>query len=73
MEHLKKLGLSIPNLVPRVVSSSESAQIPMDGLGDVIARMTRAVGIKPCGGCKQRQEALNKLVPFENKETNGNQ
>ena len=43
------------------------------GLGDVIASATSAVGIKPCGGCKQRQEALNKLVPFENKETNGNQ
>jgi hypothetical protein len=43
------------------------------GLGDVVASATSAVGIKPCGGCKQRQEALNKLVPFENKETNGNQ
>jgi hypothetical protein len=43
------------------------------GLGDVIAAATSAVGIKPCGGCKERQEALNKLVPFENKETNGNQ
>jgi hypothetical protein len=42
------------------------------GLGDVVASATSAVGIKPCGGCKQRQEALNKLVPFENKETNGN-
>lgn len=34
------------------------------GLGDVVAKMTSAVGIKPCGGCKKRQEALNKLVPF---------
>lgn len=44
----------------------------MRGLGDVVAAVTTAVGIKPCGGCKQRQEALNKLVPFENKDTNGN-
>lgn len=34
------------------------------GLGDAIARWTSAVGIKPCGGCEKRQEALNRLVPF---------
>jgi hypothetical protein len=39
------------------------------GLGDVIASATSAVGIKPCGGCKQRQEALNKLVPFDTSQT----
>ncbi len=35
------------------------------GLGDVIAKATKAVGIKPCGGCKKRQEWLNKKVPFK--------
>lgn len=34
------------------------------GLGDTIARATSAVGIKPCGGCKQRQALLNRLVPY---------
>jgi len=34
------------------------------GLGDTIAKATRAVGIKPCGGCKKRQAALNKLLPY---------
>jgi hypothetical protein len=29
------------------------------GLGDVVAAVTKAVGIKPCGGCKERQAALN--------------
>jgi hypothetical protein len=38
---------------------------PMRGLGDAIARATTAVGIRPCGGCKKRQEALNRLVPFK--------
>jgi hypothetical protein len=38
---------------------------PMRGLGDAIARATSAVGIKPCGGCKKRQEVLNDLVPFK--------
>ena len=38
------------------------------GLGDVIARATSAVGIKPCGGCQKRREALNKLIPFNTNE-----
>jgi hypothetical protein len=37
---------------------------PWRGLGDVIASATKAVGIKPCGGCKKRQAALNRLMPF---------
>lgn len=35
------------------------------GLGDTIAKATKAVGIKPCGGCKKRQAKLNKLVPYK--------
>ena len=34
------------------------------GLGDTIAKMTRAVGITPCGGCKQRQKKLNEIFPY---------
>ncbi len=34
------------------------------GLGDVIASATKAVGIVPCGSCKDRQERLNRAVPF---------
>lgn len=34
------------------------------GAGDVVARMTSAVGIKPCAPCKQRQEKLNRWWPF---------
>lgn len=32
------------------------------GLGDAVAAVTNAVGLKPCGGCKQRQEALNRVA-----------
>ena len=53
---------------PRVLGEIESSKIEMRGLGDVIARATSAIGIKPCGGCKQRQEALNKLIPFNTNE-----
>lgn len=35
------------------------------GFGDTIARMTTAVGITPCGGCKKRQAKLNKLFPYK--------
>lgn len=40
---------------------------PPDGIGagDVIARITQAMGIKPCQPCKARQEALNQRVRFE--------
>lgn len=41
-----------------------AAKRPMRGLGDLVARVTSAVGIKPCGGCKGRQDTLNKIVPF---------
>lgn len=34
------------------------------GLGDVVKRVTYAVGIKPCLGCEQRAAKLNRLVVF---------
>ncbi|MFA6082658.1 MAG: hypothetical protein WC773_04620 [Patescibacteria group bacterium] len=32
---------------------------PMVGLGDKVALVILKVGIKPCNGCKQRQQQLN--------------
>jgi hypothetical protein len=44
------------------------------GVGDTIARFTKATGIKkladkiPGGcGCEARQSALNKMLPYKNK------
>lgn len=37
------------------------------GLGDLIKRMTTSVGIKPCGGCKKRAEALNNWITISRK------
>ena len=34
------------------------------GLGDVIKRVTYALGMKPCGGCERRAAALNRWVVF---------
>ena len=40
------------------------------GLGDSVARIIHTItGIEPCGGCKERQEILNKLVPYEETES----
>jgi len=44
---------------------SSSAKFISRGLGDTIAKVTKAVGIKPCAGCKKRQTKLNELVPYE--------
>jgi hypothetical protein len=35
------------------------------GLGDTIAKLTEAVGIKPCKSCEKRKNILNKLFPFK--------
>lgn len=51
----------------------QKADSRIRGLGDVVAKATSAVGIKPCGGCKKRQEALNKMFPFRAQEAGGEQ
>lgn len=38
---------------------------PSRGLGDTVAKLTRKLGIRPCGGCKKRQALLNKLIPYK--------
>jgi len=47
---------------------------PSRGFGDTIAKLTSKAGIKPCGGCKKRQELLNKMMPYNQsaKEANAN-
>jgi hypothetical protein len=39
------------------------------GLGTAIEKLTKAVGIKPCGGCQKRKEMLDRLVPPRKKES----
>jgi hypothetical protein len=35
------------------------------GLGDTVAKLIKkTTGIKPCGGCKKRQEWLNRMFPY---------
>lgn len=54
--------------------SDEPARAGVRGLGDVVALVTKATGIKavveyinggkPCGGCEKRRAAMNRAVPF---------
>jgi hypothetical protein len=37
------------------------------GLGDVVKRVTYAMGIQPCQGCEKRASALNTRVVFSPK------
>jgi len=34
------------------------------GLGDVVIKVTYAMGIKPCAGCERRAAALNRWMHF---------
>ena len=44
------------------------SNLPSRGLGDTIAKATKAVGIKPCGGCRRRAKKLNELFPYRKGE-----
>jgi hypothetical protein len=34
------------------------------GLGDVVKRVTYAIGIQPCGGCERRAASMNRWMVF---------
>jgi hypothetical protein len=34
------------------------------GFGDVVQRVSYAIGIKPCGGCERRAAAMNRWMVF---------
>lgn len=36
----------------------------INGLGDLISRVTKALGIEECDGCKDRKKLLNNAYPF---------
>ena len=38
-----------------------------EGLGDTIAKITKAFGVKPCSKCEKRRKALNKAFPYKDK------
>jgi hypothetical protein len=69
--HAKRYGKRY--MVPSNYVKPESAQV--SGLGDVVAKIAKPIAriidkvagtkLKTCGGCAQRQRALNKMFPFK--------
>lgn len=53
--------------VARVRETSPRANYPKApiGLGTIIARFFKRIGIKPCGGCRKRQRILDQRFPLE--------
>lgn len=49
---------------PKIITRAER-EARWKGLGDVVASVTKAVGIKPCGSCRERQQKLNAIFPLK--------
>lgn len=58
--------MKIPTNVPLMQLPVPGLQKPI-GAGDVIANITKAVGLKPCTPCEQRRQQLNRLFQFQPK------
>jgi hypothetical protein len=59
----KRSGQEVPQRAPHHVRLPGFVADEV-GLGDVIKRVTYAMGIKPCGGCEKRAAALNRWMVF---------
>ena len=66
---MKKLSELTEQEINEKISQQIGIDITSKGLGDTIAKVTKAFGVKPCGGCKKRQEKLNKLFPYANHDS----
>jgi hypothetical protein len=44
---------------------ADSVEGQSKGVGDTIAKITKAFGIKPCDACKKRQKKLNEKFPYK--------
>ena len=54
-----------PEDFPLICSCGTRHEVrPSRGLGDTIAKMTKAAGIRPCGGCGKRRGKLNAIFPY---------
>jgi hypothetical protein len=53
-----------PDGRPILVAPPGPQRQPWQGFGDVVASATRVLGIPHCGGCEQRRQWLNRVLPF---------
>ena len=53
-----------PDDFPLTCSCGQMYQVGKSrGLGDSLAKLTKAVGVRPCGGCEKRRKVLNDWFP----------
>jgi hypothetical protein len=55
---------AVPDPAPRRLRLPPIIKAEDEGVGDVISRLSRQIGITPCGGCRERQQRLNEWMPF---------
>jgi hypothetical protein len=53
-----------PIILEGLTEETTNQKLESGGLGDMIASITSAVGIEPCGACERRKEALNRYFPW---------
>ena len=41
----------------------DSEKEKLEGLGDIVKRLTNAVGIKTCSKCEKRRKRMNEMFP----------
>ena len=62
---MQKSNKSVTSAINRIgVVSPPNSSKSVRGLGDVVAKVTSAVGMSPCQSCMRRQETLNRMIPF---------
>ena len=62
------MGQRIPDPDIPELADKKTQEGASRGFGDTVAKATSAMGIKPCDKCKKRQEALNRMVPYCNRD-----
>ena len=53
-----------PDVDLNIITLENTQELPSAGLGDVVRKFTKALGIHECVECTQRKAKLNKLFPF---------
>ena len=50
------------------INIADLKKVQSKGLGDSIKKVTDTLKIPQCGGCKRRQQTLNKMFPYKPKQ-----
>ena len=64
----KQVFLGLPEPLRKIIEKHSGKKLRDRGLGDTIRRITSFFGIKSCQACIRRADALNRWVPYKEKE-----